>query len=355
MRNWFGVKKDAAPLPSTNAVIGGNNELGIEFQHQKAERMAVPRAMMGAFVGDAVGVVLEFSKFTISEARVLAAMSYPGGGPHCVGKGQISDDGELTIALWRALCSGEARPQAMMRVYADWLDSNPFDIGNTCYSAFNVFKHWRNGTKSKEECIALVHTRNKESEANGALMRATAIASHVDRFHSGDIQMGLILAKQDAILSHPSHVCVEVNQVYVYALLLLLRGTKSGEVLKKLNRYIAKKVQSKCIHSWYFKESLDISKMNCCHQMGHVRWAFVQAMYFLRHPEIRFEDALLTVLKKGGDTDTNACIVGGLVACYQEVPSHLYEPVVAFDPSQEGQDHCWRSREYSVRGVFCQE
>jgi ADP-ribosyl-[dinitrogen reductase] hydrolase len=314
--------------------------------------MAVPRAMMGAFVGDAVGVVLEFSDGPVSDARVRAAMAYPGGGPHRVGKGQITDDGELTLTLWRALCSGEPRPQAMMRGYADWLYSVPFDVGATCHNAFDVFLDWRNGSVPEEECTPLVRTLNVRSEANGALMRATAIASYVDRFHPGNIQLGFFLAKQDAILSHPSRVCVEVNQIYVYALLLLLGGMAPGEVVKQLDSYVADLVQSECIHTWYFQESLDISEMNCNHQEGHVRWAFVMAMYFLRHPEISFEEAMFAVLKKGADSDTNACIVGGLVACYQEIPRHLSDPVLAFDPSQEGRGHRWRPKEYSVRGVF---
>ena len=236
--------------------------------------MAVPRAMMGAFVGDAVGVVLEFSNGTISELRVREAMAYPGGGPHLVGGGQLSDDGELTLTLWRALCSGEARPRAMMLAYADWLNSDPFDIGNTCSNAFGVFNNWRNGAAgSEEDCIPRVRELNYESEANGALMRATAIASYVDRFHPGDIQMGLLLAEQDAILSHPSQVCVEVNQIYVYALLLLLGGTTPGEVVNRLDEYMAEDVQSERVRAWYFRESLDISNMSCHYEVGHVRWA----------------------------------------------------------------------------------
>ena len=317
--------------------------------------MTVPRAMMGAFVGDAVGVVLEFSEGCISEVRVRAAMAYPGGGPHRVGKGQISDNGELTLALWRALCSGEPRPQAMMRAYADWLYSIPFDIGTMCHNAFDVFLDWRNGSVPEEKCTLLIRQMNGRSEANGALMRATAIASYVDRFHPGDIPLGLFLAKQDAILSHPSRVCVEVNQVYVYALLLLLGGTAPEVAVKQLDTYLGEQVQSQCIHVWYFQESLDIWGMDCTYRKGHVRWAFVMAMYFLHHPEIGLEEALRRVLLLGGDTDTNACIVGGLVACYQEIPPYLSEPVLAFDPSQEGRGHRWRPKEYSVRGVFLQE
>lgn len=312
----------------------------------------IPRAMLGALIGDAVGAVLEFCDAEITEERAEEALAFPGGGPHRIGKGQITDDGELTLTLWQALVSEEERPKAMMRAYADWLYSVPFDCGFTCQNAFDACSNVVEGTMTMKNYTKGVRSMNGRSEANGALMRATAIASYVDRFHHGDTALGLELAKQDVLLSHPSLVCVEVNQVYVYALLLLLESKPPSAVVESLNRYILDNVQSKCIPTWYFQESLDISEMGCTHQAGHVRWGFVQAMYFLRHPEMRFEEVLKRVLMLGGDTDTNACIVGGLVACYQEIPQRLSEPVVVFDPSKESRGHRWRPREYSVGGAF---
>jgi len=312
----------------------------------------IPRAMLGALIGDAAGAVLEFCDAEITEEMAEEALAFPGGGPHRIGKGQITDDGELTLALWRALCGGQERPQAMMRAYADWIYSVPFDCGFTCQNAFDGCSNVLEGTITMKAYTKGVRSMNGRSEANGALMRATAIASYVDRFHHGDIALGLELAKQDALLSHPSLVCVEVNQVYVYALLLLLEGRAPSAVVELLNRYIVERVRSKCIHTWYVQESLDISEMGCRHQAGHVRWGFVQAMYFLRHPEVGLKEALQRVLMLGGDTDTNACIVGGLVACYQEIPDALSGPVIAFDSTKEGRGHRWRPAEYGVRWVF---
>ena len=312
----------------------------------------IPRAMLGALIGDAAGAVLEFCDAEITEEMAEEALAFPGGGPHRIGKGQITDDGELTLALWRALCGGQERPRAMMRAYADWLYSVPFDCGFTCQNAFDGCSNVLEGTMTMKAYTKGVRSMNGRSEANGALMRATAIASYVDRFHHGDTALGVELAKQDALLSHPSLVCVEVNQVYVYALLLLLEGKTPSAVVEELDRYIVDKVRSKCIHTWYFQESLDISEMGCRHQAGHVRWGFVQAMYFLRHPEVGFKEALQRVLMLGGDTDTNACIVGGLVACYQEIPDALSGPVIAFDSTKEGRAHRWRPAEYGVRWVF---
>ena len=58
--------------------------------------------LIGGMVGDAAGAVLEFrSKVSIED--VEWAMSMPGGGPHNVARGQVTDDSELDLALLHAL------------------------------------------------------------------------------------------------------------------------------------------------------------------------------------------------------------------------------------------------------------
>ena len=62
-------------------------------------------SMLGALIGDAAGATLEFCYREITEEMALKAMTMPGGGNMRVGPGQITDDGELTLTLWRSLNS----------------------------------------------------------------------------------------------------------------------------------------------------------------------------------------------------------------------------------------------------------
>ena len=50
-------------------------------------------------------------------------------------------------------------------------------------------------------------------------------------------------------------------------------------------------------------------------QAGFVRYAFTYAFYYLAQ-ESKFEESIYRTLLEGGDTDTNACIVGGLLGAY---------------------------------------
>ncbi len=63
-------------------------------------QQAAVGAVLGAFVGDAAGVSLEFIDIT-SDEQVRRAMTMPGGGVFRVGPGQISDDSELALCMLR--------------------------------------------------------------------------------------------------------------------------------------------------------------------------------------------------------------------------------------------------------------
>ncbi len=322
-------------------------------------------SVIGALVGDAAGATLEFyGRKPITEEVALAAMKMPGGGKLRVGPGQITDDGELTLSLWMAIkdASGVFPYLQVAKAYAAWYESCPFDIGRTCSNAFEAFSEYFKRESFRyanfPECMHDIHSLNRESEANGALMRASAICSLFAKNLGLSIMLAMEYAKEDALLSHPSLVCQEVNKIYVFAATHILRGKAPEDVIPLLDFYIQRHVKSEKVRHWYFEESLDISDLDCTQNMGHVRWAFVLAMFFLRKPWITYEDAIKRTLMKGGDTDTNAAIVGGLVSCYQPPPEYMIKPVMAFDCTKESERgpgvprHHWRPAAYSVKRVF---
>lgn len=318
-------------------------------------------SVLGALVGDAAGAVLEgLGPSQITEERVVQALFMPGGGRLRVGPGQVTDDGELTLALYSTLLKSEERAadiRLIASAYADWFDSMPFDMGGTCGNAFELFwsaKEGGLGERGLKEGLAKIVTEiediNAFSEANGALMRVTGL---IPWGLQRPLREVLNLAELDARLSHPNQVCVEVNKIYVYALYCLYRGYESrGKVIEELDRFVAsQEIRSEVVKYWYFVESLDISGHNCWEQCGHVRHAFVLAMYFLRHPEISYKDAIYMTLLKGGDTDTNAAIVGGLVGSYNQIPLEMLKPVLEFDSKRGGRCHL-RPDEYRPGKYF---
>lgn len=61
--------------------------------------------ILGAFIGDSCGSYHEFSEEVIKDMN--KCMKMPGGGPHKVGSGQITDDSELAMCSMWALIKGE--------------------------------------------------------------------------------------------------------------------------------------------------------------------------------------------------------------------------------------------------------
>jgi len=323
------------------------------------------KSMLGALVGDAAGAVLEFCHDTITDKMAQRAITMPGGGSIRTGPGQITDDGELALCLWRALNASNAHNtleypyEECFKEYAEWYDSMPFDIGRTCSLAFSAASYRLKKTKGifndniKKLILHTIHSDNETSEANGALMRITALPTWAIQ-HGISVKNTVQMAKDDALVSHPNIVCQEVNAVYVFAIMNLLLGVKPDITLTLTTEFVNKYVSSDKVRTWFFEESLDYQRMECIKNMGHVRYAFGLAIYFLRNPQISYEKAIHMTLLKGGDTDTNAAIVGGLVACYQPIPEYMLNPVLSFDSTKcnrERKGH-FRSEKYCVKYVL---
>lgn len=285
------------------------------------------RALLGALVGDAAGATLEFVK-RVTPDTVARAMTMPGGGRLLVGPGQITDDGELTLTLLRSLRTQtgdaidmKALKRTILKGYAEWLGSGPFDVGNTCENAFMAAGALLDGTITEARHTEILEEHNGASLSNGALMRASAIPTWA-LIYEKTLAEALEVARLDARSSHSNPICSRVNVCYVEALYSLLRGGRQDRVYRECL------VNYPDLAAWM---KIDIREYSCLENIGFLRHAFVLAFYFLRHPEITYEEAIRTVLLKGGDTDTNAAIVGGLVACYQPIPEYMLRPVVQFN------------------------
>lgn len=291
--------------------------------------------ILGALVGDATGATLEFYRGPIDEDIVRKAMEMHGGGPLNVAPGQITDDGELTLALCEALKNHDPSDDFPLndvaRQYSAWYKSNPFDIGMTCAKAFgSVPLKESKGEMLLNPGVYMMkksYYYNIESEANGALMRCTPIPI----FYADEgYEKIAYIAQLDAELSHPNEVCQDTNVLYCLAIAYLIKNPCDADGALSL-------VEGwKCctkVMEWLELSKTKPSQTFCRHNIGHVKYAFILAFYFLRI-KASFEDAIKETLLYGGDTDTNACIVGGMMGAYhgvENIPKYMLDKVIQFD------------------------
>lgn len=264
---------------------------------------------IGALVGDAAGAVLEFWGDLPAYEDVQHALGMPGGGCWDVAPGQITDDGELSIALAEALAAkaGHYDPEVVAKSYVDWAGSRPFDIGGTTSAALN---HGRRGESLSALCREEARASSPESKANGALMRITPLAVASARWAEAN---AVRWAEFDAELTHPHITCQHANASYTLAVRhLVLHPRDHKGSIDAARRYLD---PLKSEVSEWLEDALAQDLPGAQKMIGFVRHGFTRAFFHLNERS-GFREALSHTLAAGGDTDTNACIVGGLMGAY---------------------------------------
>jgi ADP-ribosylglycohydrolase len=285
-------------------------------------------ALLGAFVGDASGATLEFLGRKPSAKDVEKAMSMAGGGWLRVAPGQITDDGELALCFARSLARAHAVDRdKIARAYVDWFQSGPFDCGNTTHNAFG-----RSGSRTRVTADLLeeaARERNMASKANGALMRSIGLGIWSWRLSAEEAANA---ARADARLSHPNLSCQHANAAYVVAVRhLVLNEGDSGGPLRAAAAALDDESADE-VRGW-LREAESGSGPPYYPNDGFVRIAFTHAFRHLML-ETPFVEALRETVAGGGDTDTNGCIVGGLLGALHgedRVPESMRAAVLKCD------------------------
>jgi len=295
-------------------------------------------AVLGALTGDAAGAVLEFVADPITEGDVARALEMPGGGTWSVAPGQITDDGELTMSLLHALTDEPEKPlEAAALSYASWVASEPFDIGATTARSLGCLRRPELAQLADEKGAHVAMTlaakmKTMESKANGALMRATPLAVWgVSR----ELVTTARAAADDCSLSHPNPACVDAGVAYVLALRHLITNAGDAEGAVALAFDVVAARGNEEVLGW-LHDARDNVAVPYSPLDGFVRIAFTHAF---RHLALgtSYVAALRETLFGGGDTDTNACIVGGLLGARfgaSAIPRAMQDAVLGCDTTK---------------------
>ena len=287
-------------------------------------------AVLGALTGDAAGGVLEFLGHQPTPKECEQAFDMPGGGVFDLAPGQFTDDGEMTVSLLRALVLGQGQydPLMVAKAYSDWEASEPFDIGNATSSALRIHESERYGLRAADLIAEQALEYNSESKANGSLMRATPLGIAAANM---TVEQTVAMACADARLTHPNPSCQVSTAAYVLAIRHLIQkpGDHKGAFAAALSHAQS---TSEEVSQWL--QDAQEGNLPPAHPMaGFVRYGFTYAFHHL-YRATPFQKAILETLVRGGDTDTNACIVGGLLGALHgmdKIPKSSLDKVLACD------------------------
>ena len=317
----------------------------------------------GAFYGDALGAFCEFSKYSKdNHKKIFKVAPYFGGE-----KGQVTDDSEMAMSFAYAIMDLPSKeildPNYLFFYYGAWSKSHPIDIGHSTKKAltkftFNQFLPKREGFKFIETEI---YQNNYKTLSNGFLMRkSTFIIWLFYRFYgeinkalnykeNKDNKLLLNLYMKIRDISHIDNKCTHpnpetdivssfycimglgvlfANEVRPNYILDKLEGLCKDELMKSGNEneknfsnnfiYYLNFFKSKNFD--FYKFFGEINSPNCVSKkdMGYYLHAFLLTVYYLLNydkyeKKSAYSEIMNQICDLGGDTDTNCCIVGGII------------------------------------------
>ena len=283
--------------------------------------------LIGMAVGDACGVPHEFKpKVTMD---MYPATDMIGGGTHGQVKGTWSDDTSMALCIVASLLNG-LNYSDIMNKFSSWLNDNfwtphgvVFDNG---LSTRRAIDKWRSGsTFVPTECGGTTDGSN----GNGSVMRTLVLVPYIEHL---DIDKRWKIISNTSKLTH-AHWISRFSCLLVCEFALELRkikNTKYGFVTKRdawdnavvsfrgvRNKTIAETDEfteeefDKVFGEYLLEVSPYILEDKDYRGSGFARDTAVTAIYCVLRTS-SYKEAVLKAINYGDDTDTTACVTGGL-------------------------------------------
>ena len=282
--------------------------------------------LYGLLIGDALGVPYEFHASSKLPSYEKIEMNPPFGFQRAhagIKAGTWSDDGAQALCLLDSLINCERFclndfSKRLLAWYEEGLwavDGNVFDVGIQTSEALCAY---RAGILSPEKC-GLVRPNGK---GNGALMRVLPLVL----WHRGTDRELVLDAHSQCMITH-GHLC---NQVCCALYCLVARGLLDGmdfhaaiqngiHILRDIYSEMPEYEQE---FEWSVRPDEPWEGNGSGYVVDCLRSAFM-----IMNSAANYEDAVKRAVKLGDDTDTTACVTGGLAGIlfgFQSIPKRWY-------------------------------
>ena len=242
--------------------------------------------MWGAIIGDIAGSIYEFDQVSkVKKIKIDEIIPK---------KGFYSDDTILTIAIADAVLNNKDY-EKYLKQYAKKYENYKPDFEPYFKTSFSPgFTKWVNSNY------------NGDSKGNGALMRISPIGFCFQT--EEDVIKNAYLA---TIPSHNSDEAIEYSSLISLIIFYAKKGLSKDDIISKLNLKLKYEPFTK------FNSTCKETFNNCIYA------AFTSK---------NFNESVEKVISYGGDTDTNACIVGSIAEALYGVDKTLIEKVKTIIP-----------------------
>ena len=317
--------------------------------------------IFGAFFGDSLGSHCEFSKASPENLQKIYTNNR-------FQNGQITDDSEMAMSKAFAIMDmpdiNDLDQYLLFYYYGIWISSKPLDIEITTAKALNFFyieKMPINENKLTNEIIKNIQEKNYNSKTNGALMRISTFIVWFyyrkkdeikENLKSNDKKIFYNIYKdiynnvsKDVVITHPNKENIVSCSIFSFMTLCVMNGFDGKTTIEKLKKLLENKEFSENKESSnkkkdsFNKDEATLKKIieealkafeektfnkatyfsDVDKNIGYYIHAFKLSLYYLTDERILYKqkDAYLNIIEEicnfGGDTDTNAAIVGTLI------------------------------------------
>lgn len=233
--------------------------------------------MLGAIIGDIAGSIYEYSQIKkVSPVEVKDIIP---------DDGFYSDDTILTVAIADAILSGKDYGESL-RTWANKYATYKPEVKPYFETSFSPgFMKW-----AKDKYMGT-------SAGNGAMMRVSPVGYLFDTIE--EVEENARLA---TIPSHNTESAINSATMVAKIIFYARNGIEKQDVVNKLGLSINKPQIEK--FNYTCEDTVDV----CLYSLFN---------------STSFEDAITTAISFGGDTDTNACIVGSMAEAMYGIPEGL--------------------------------
>lgn len=274
----------------------------------------IEQGLLGVFVGDALGVPVEFDprssleKNPVTDMREYGTYNQP--------KGTWSDDGSLTLASIHAFAQEDNLFQLMDK-FVKWYKKSKYTATGTVFDIGNQTRKALDNYISTGELTEFGET-DPNSNGNGSLMRMMPIALIYAYETNKDI---VEYSSYASALTHGHVISKACCAWYCVA---------AANIFKRMDKQEAFDIATSVVKSGYPETSEPMRKIynneiqnlsnNEISSDGYVVHSLEAAIWCL-HNNSTYMTAVLEAVNLGSDTDTTAAITGGLAGLlYKDIP-----------------------------------
>lgn len=265
--------------------------------------------MLGAIIGDLAGTKYEYQEFLDSRNGIInierrRKILNPNT-ELLTDESFISDDSLLTIAIAEAIIYNRDYEEALKK-YGKKYGNKPLEKEGFFKNAFSPsFIKWANSETNE----------NGTSQGNGAAMRISPIA-----FLFNDLKTVEEEAKKATIPSHNSSNAIKGAKCLA-GTIFLARKKESKDNIRK---YVTQKYRYDLNYNLEELQEYNTFNGTCEVTVPQAIFMFLQSNNFV--------DSIRKAISISGDTDTVACMVGGISEAYYGIPRDLRNKALKLIP-----------------------